>query len=79
MMAIGDGEARTILLDPLRGKRSTVEGWRPLAWSPDGDRLLVKDSATGRKLGVVELADHSSVQEIGRLTGPVFDVDWLPK
>ena len=77
-MAIGDGEARTILLDPANGKRSTVEGWRPLAWSPEGDVLLVKDSASGSKLGVVDLANPSSIQEFARLTGPVFDVDWLP-
>lgn len=78
-MAVGDGEARTILLDPSNGKRSTVDGWRPLAWSPNGDVLLVKDSASGRNLGVVDLANPSSVQEVARLTGPAFDVDWLPE
>jgi hypothetical protein len=77
MMAIGDGEARTILLRPTGGKRITVEAWRPLSWSPDGDALLVRDAATGRVIGLVD-AVTASVKEVGRLTGSVFDVDWLP-
>jgi hypothetical protein len=77
LMAIGDGEARTILLGPAGEKRMTVEAWRPLSWSPEGDTLLVKDSATGRVIGLVD-PDAASAREVGRLTGPVFDVDWLP-
>jgi hypothetical protein len=77
MMAIGDGEARTILLGPTDGKRMTVEDWRPLSWSPEGEALLVKDSATGRVIGLIDPAAPSA-KEVGRLTGPVFDMDWLP-
>jgi hypothetical protein len=77
MMAIRDGEARTILLSPTDGKRVTVDSWRPLSWSPAGDTLLVNDAATGRILGLLD-PDRASVEEIGRLTGPVFDADWLP-
>jgi hypothetical protein len=77
MMAIADGQTRTILLSPNDGKRVTVDGWRPLSWSPEGDTLLVNDATTGRVLGLLD-PDRASVQEIARLTGPVFDVDWLP-
>ncbi len=77
MMAIADGQTRTILLSPNDGKRVTVDGWRPLSWSPEGDTLLVNDAATGRTLGLLD-PDQGSVQEIARLTGPVFDVHWLP-
>ena len=77
MMAIADGQTRTILLSPNDGKRVTVDGWRPLSWSPEGDTLLMNDAATGRILGLLD-PDSASVQEIARLTGPVFDVDWLP-
>jgi hypothetical protein len=77
MIAIGDGEARTILLRPTGGKRITVEAWRPLSWSPDGTALLVSDAPTGRVIGLLD-PDTASVKEVGRLTGSVFDVDWLP-
>lgn len=31
-----------LLLDPGTGKRVEVPGWSPIAWSPDGNRLLVQ-------------------------------------
>jgi hypothetical protein len=77
MIAVGDGEARTILLRPSGGKRITIDAWRPLSWSPDGDTLLVRDAATGGVIGLLDPISRS-VKEIGRLTGSVFDVDWLP-
>ena len=78
-VAVGDGEAKTILIEPETGKRMTIEGWRPLVWSPKEDVLLLKDSATGQSLGLLDAKGPSSVKEVGRLTGSVFDVDWLPE
>jgi len=77
-MAVHEEEQGTIFVDPASGARSVLPRWRPVAWSPDGDQLLVKDAATRRILGLVDASDLSSVQEVGRVSGPVFDVDWLP-
>lgn len=68
----------TVFVNPTTEARSTLEGWRPLAWSPTGDRLLVKDATERRTLGVVEASDLSSVRTVGRASGPVIDLDWLP-
>lgn len=77
-MAVMEEETQaTVFTDPTSGARSILAGWRPVAWSPDGERLIVKDAATRKTLGVVEASDLSSVKEVARATGPVIDIDWL--
>lgn len=72
------GTEGTIFIDPEGGSRSVLKGWHPLTWSPGGDQLLVNDAAKGGTLGVVDASDLSSVKVVGRVSGPVFDIDWLP-
>lgn len=72
------GMEGTIFIDPETGARSVLKGWHPLAWSPGGDQLLVNDAMKGGTLGIVEASDLSSVKEVGRVSGPVYDIDWLP-
>src|SRR5207248_8117499 len=43
----------TLFMNPTTGQRSTLDGWLPLAWSPTGDQLLVRDAAKGTTLAVV--------------------------
>jgi hypothetical protein len=71
----------TLFLNPSSDSgRSQLEGWLPLAWSPDGNRLLVRDSGAGTALGLVEMPDRTRVREIGRSTvGTVWDAVWLPQ
>jgi hypothetical protein len=71
----------TLFLNPSSDRgRSQLEGWLPLAWSPDGNRLLVRDSGAGTALGLVEMPDRTRVREIGRSTvGTVWDAVWLPQ
>ncbi len=77
-IAVADDRQGTLFINPATKLRSALQGWRPVAWSPAGDRLLVKDATERRALGLVEASDLSSVRTIGRSSGPIIDVDWLP-
>lgn len=78
-LAVMEETEGTIFIDPGSDSRPILQGWHPLTWSPDGDQLLVNDAATRRTLGVVDVSDLSTVKIVGRMSGPVFDVDWLPE
>ncbi|MGH8999509.1 MAG: hypothetical protein ACRDY7_08970 [Acidimicrobiia bacterium] len=77
-LAVMDETEGTVFVDPESGKRATLPGWHPLSWSPGGDQLLVNGATDGGTLGVVEASDLTSVNVVGQVSGPVFDVDWLP-
>jgi hypothetical protein len=77
-IAVMDEQEGTVFLDPKGDRRTVLKGWYPLTWSPEGDQLLVHDAATHRTLGVVDAADLAAVKKVGTVTGPVWDVDWLP-
>lgn len=79
MAVMEEGQEATIFIDPATGERSVLQGWRPLAWSPEGDRLLVRDAATRTLLGLVDAVDPSSVRKLGEASRPVLDADWLPQ
>ncbi|MGH8998138.1 MAG: hypothetical protein ACRDY7_01960, partial [Acidimicrobiia bacterium] len=59
-------------------ERRELAGWVPLAWSPDGQRLLVVGPRDFRDLGVVDVADITSVIALGRSPEAIHEVVWLP-
>lgn len=68
----------TLFVDAAGVRGPVLKGWYPLTWSPYGDQLLVHDAATRRTLGVVDASDLTTVKPVGQVSGPVWDVDWLP-
>jgi hypothetical protein len=69
----------TLFLNPSNGERSHLNGWLPLAWSPDGRQLLVAEAARGTTLAVVELPDLTKTRNVGvSEVGTVWDAAWLP-
>ena len=83
-MAMGIAEPRhaptgTLFLNPSNGERSQLDGWLPLAWSPDGRQLLVAEATKGTTLAVVELPDLTKTRNVGvSEVGTVWDAAWLP-
>jgi len=79
-MALSDeANRKTIFLDPDSGARTELAGWFPLAWSPDGQRLIVTDAATRMTLGLVDAADLTQVRVVGHAKkAAFFDLLWLP-
>lgn len=71
--------ARTVFLDAETGTHSELAGWFPLAWSPDGQHLMVTDPATRRTLGLVDANDLGSAKVVGHTkTVGFYDFVWLP-
>jgi len=69
----------TLFLNPTTGQRSTLDGWLPLAWSPAGDQLLVRDASKGTTLAVVEATNLTRTRNVGVSdAGTVWDAVWLP-
>jgi len=75
----GQPPTATLFLNPTTGQRSTLDGWLPLAWSPAGDQLLVRDATKGTTLAVVEATDLTKTRNVGLSeAGTVWDAVWLP-
>lgn len=71
--------SKAVFLNPATGETSTLDGWLPLAWSPDGHQLLVRDAGKGTTLAVVELSDLTKARNVGvSEVGTVWDAVWLP-
>ncbi|MGH9034870.1 MAG: hypothetical protein ACRD0O_03835 [Acidimicrobiia bacterium] len=69
----------TLFLNPATGEQSRLDGWLPLAWSPDGKQFLVSDAEKGTTLAVVEPPDFTKTRNVGASTvGTVWDAVWLP-
>jgi hypothetical protein len=69
----------TLFINPSSGERSTLDGWLPLAWSPDGQQLLVTDAPKGTTLALVELPNLAKTRNVGvSEVGTVWDAVWLP-
>ena len=69
----------TLFINPSTGERSQLDGWLPLAWSPDGAQLLVAEATKGTTLAVVELPDLTRTRNVGvSEVGTVWDAVWLP-
>ena len=81
LMAISDEVNRkTVFLDVDSGARSELPGWFPLAWSPDGKRLIVTDATSRKALGLVDVADVTKARVIGQTKDVSFvDLLWLPE
>jgi hypothetical protein len=79
-MAISDeSNDRTVFLNPDSGARAELAGWLPLAWSPDGQHLMVTDPGTRRTLGVVDASTLNRARVVGRTKKAAFyDLVWLP-
>jgi hypothetical protein len=70
---------RTIFFDPDSDSRAELAGWFPLAWSPDGQRLMVTDAGTRKVLGLVDAADLGKARVVGHAKKvSFFDFVWLP-
>jgi hypothetical protein len=68
----------SLLLNPASGERVTLDGWLPLAWSPSGDQLLVRDAEVGTTLAVVETTNLTKTRNVGASeVGPIWDAVWL--
>lgn len=80
-IAISDeANGKTVFLDPDSGASSELAGWFPLAWSPDGQRLIVTDAADRKTLGLVDAADLAKVRVVGHAKkAAFFDLLWLPE
>jgi len=79
-MAISDeANRKTVFLDPDSGARTELAGWFPLAWSPDGQRVMVTDAPTRMTLGLVDIADLTKARVIGHARkAAFFNLLWLP-
>lgn len=78
-IAVSD-EARgaTVFLDPDSGARAELPGWTPLAWSPDGHRLMVTDAPERKTLALVDDSDLGAARVVGRARKVSFvDLVWL--
>ena len=69
----------TLFMNPTTGQRSTLENWLPLAWSPSGEHLLLRDATRGTTLAVVDASDLTKARNIATSEiGTVWDAVWLP-
>lgn len=79
MAVMDEAQQATMFIDPATNQRQVLRDWRPVVWSPDGERLLVKDAKSRMTLALVDASNPTSVKEIGRLSRPLLDADWLPE
>lgn len=79
MAVMDEAQQATVFIDPATNNHQVLRDWRPVVWSPDGERLLVKDAKTRMTLGIVEASNLTTVKEIGRISNPLLDADWLSK
>lgn len=74
----------TVLLDPGNGKKTTVQGWAPLAWSPDRKELLVtrgsEPAVPDAELAVMDPAQPGSPRVLGELAKlTIFQASWVDR
>lgn len=75
-----EANGKTVFLDPDTGARSELAGWFPLAWSPNGQRLIVTDTVDRKTLGLVESGDLTKARVVGHAKNVAFfDLLWLPE
>lgn len=71
----GDPSIATILLDPDNGKQLQLGGSQPVAWTPDGTKLLVRQTgdAKNSQLAFFDPArPDGELQRLGGITGLVL-------
>ncbi|HVW33531.1 MAG TPA: hypothetical protein VHL53_13415, partial [Acidimicrobiia bacterium] len=79
-LAISDEQNhKTLFVDPDSGERTELDGWTPLAWSPDGSELIVADAAERKTLALVESTSPGVAHRLGRTQKVQFETFlWLP-
>jgi len=74
-----EANRKTVFIDPDSGARTELAGWYPLAWSPDGQHLMVTDAPTRMTLGLVNSTDLTQAKVIGHAKkAAFFTMLWLP-
>ena len=74
-----DQTDKTVFFNPETSERAELAGWVPLAWSPDGARLLVADAEKRTEVALVEATDLMHVRVVGEVGAALWDVVWLPQ
>lgn len=76
----GDPSIATILLDPDAGRQLQLGGSQPIAWNPDGSKLLVRKTGDGKSsaLAMFDPTNPDAIEAIGTVTGLViYSGAWL--
>jgi len=70
----GDPSIATILVDPAAGKQLQLGAAQPIAWTPDGTKLLVRQTgdAANSQLAFFDPAKPDDLQRLGGITGLVI-------
>ncbi|HVE23752.1 MAG TPA: hypothetical protein VNC22_00040 [Sporichthya sp.] len=70
----GDPSIATILVDPVAGKQLQLGASQPIAWTPDGTKLLVRQTgdAKNSQLAFFDPAKPDDLQRLGGITGLVI-------
>jgi hypothetical protein len=71
-----------VLFDPKTGKQDRVDGWSPVAWSPDGTKLLVErlgaPAGVASELALLNPADATHPRLIGTVPHlAMYQGSWL--
>lgn len=64
----------TVLIDPDNGTKQVLRGWRALAWSPDGTRLLMQGEDG---LALARAPRFNRPRKLGPPPSSVFAAAWL--
>ena len=69
-----DPSIATILLDPVAGKQLQLGASEPIAWTPDGTKLLVRQTGdrANSQLAFFDAAKPDALQRLGGITGLVI-------
>lgn len=69
-----DPSAALILLDPLEGRQLQLGASQPIAWTPDGTKLLVRQTGDpeGSQLAFFDPAAPDALQRLGGIAGLVI-------
>lgn len=65
----GDKASGMVLIDPDTGEQTPVPGWQPIAWTADGERLLVRKAGdeANSELALLDPARPSAPEPVGTI------------
>lgn len=69
-----------VLLDPATGKQTSVPGWQPIAWTPDGAKLLVRDTSDplNSTLALLDPSQPDAARPIGTIPAlSIYTGPWI--
>lgn len=69
-----DPSVALILVDPVEGRQLQLGASQPIAWTPDGTKLLIRQTgdATGSRLAFFDPTKPEELQRLGEVTGLVI-------